>query len=101
MKTTAVMLAALGVIALGGIWLFVAPFGVGYQALGASWTTATRNDLATGGALTVTGLVSLVAYAGLAARDLLRRGPRSTQGDAPGQAAPQVGTLGEHGESGQ
>ncbi len=44
-----------------GLWLTYAPFVVGYQALGAGWSLATRNDLVV--AILVIGL-SLVGIAG-------------------------------------
>lgn len=95
MKPTRIVIPALIVLLGAGVWLFVAPFGVGYQLLGAPWTTATVNDLATGGALVVIALAGLVTYAALAARDLLRRGNATGPGD------PVESPAGERAVSGQ
>lgn len=75
MKASRVALFGLALIILAGAWLFAAPFGLAYQPLGAHWSTATRNDLATGGALLLIGAITLISYAALAARDLLARAP--------------------------
>lgn len=53
---------------LGGAWLVVAPFALGYQPENAAWVDATKVDVATGIGIVVLGLVSVAAFAaGLAA----------------------------------
>ena len=52
-----------------GIWLFLAPFIVGYQKVGQDWTDATKNDLWTGGALMAISALTLLLFAAFALRD--------------------------------
>lgn len=66
-----VAIGGLILIVLAGAWLFAAPFGLAYQPMGTSWTAATRNDLATGGALILIAAITLIAYAALMAKDLI------------------------------
>ncbi len=53
----------------GGVWLFLAPFVVGYQEVGEEWVAATRNDLWTGGLLMLVSTLTLFIFAALALRD--------------------------------
>jgi len=52
-----------GVLAVfgAGAWLLAAPFALGYQAVGASWTGATKTDVITGGVLAAVGFAGLFA----------------------------------------
>jgi hypothetical protein len=53
---------------LGGAWLVLAPFALGYQPNNAAWADATKVDVFTGIGILVLGLVSVAAFAaGLAA----------------------------------
>jgi hypothetical protein len=53
---------------LGGAWLILAPFALGYQPESAAWADATKVDVFTGIGILVLGLVSVAAFAaGLAA----------------------------------
>ncbi|PZS20291.1 MAG: hypothetical protein DLM54_05800 [Acidimicrobiales bacterium] len=69
-------MAALVVLLLAGIWVFVAPFAVGLQPSFSPWSTATRNALVTGGVLMVTALGGLITYGALGVRELLARAPQ-------------------------
>ena len=59
-----------------GIWLFLAPFIVGYQKVGQDWTLATKNDLWTGGALIAISFLTLLLFASFALRDAARAAER-------------------------
>jgi hypothetical protein len=52
-----------GVLAVfaAGVWLVAAPFALGYQAVEAGWTGATKTDVITGGVLAVAGFAGLFA----------------------------------------
>ena len=53
---------------LGGAWLILAPFALGYQPENAAWADATKVDVFTGIGILVLGLVTVAAFAaGLAA----------------------------------
>ncbi len=65
-----VAVTALVVVLLAGGWLVVAPFVVGFQAVGAHWTTLTRVDLWLGGGLLGLGFVALVTYVIAGLREL-------------------------------
>jgi hypothetical protein len=67
-------LAGAAAIALTGVWLIVAPFAVGYQPDGADWVDATVIGIATGAALIVLGLVTLVVLATAIRAEAHRRG---------------------------
>ncbi len=54
---------------VGGMWVFFAPFVVGYQKVGAHWTEATRTQMWTGGVLTVLSMLALLFFAVFAIRD--------------------------------
>jgi cytochrome c oxidase assembly factor CtaG len=73
MRTTRVGFAATALMGLAAAWVFFAPFIVGYQPRGGHWVTATRDDLAAGGAIAVAALAGLVTVAALTIRDLRRR----------------------------
>ncbi|MBF8187319.1 SPW repeat protein [Nonomuraea sp. K274] len=66
--------SALVLLFLGGLWLVVAPFAVGYQPRGAIYVDATINDLWVGGSVAALAFVSLVIYAADALRELAHRG---------------------------
>ena len=61
---------------LGGIWLFLAPFIVGYQDVGQDWLPATKNDLWTGGALIALSAMILVLFSTFLLRDAARAARR-------------------------
>ncbi len=82
MKPARLVVATLSLLTLAGVWLFAAPFGLGYQPLGAPWGNATVDDLATGGALILIGLGSLITYCVLSTRDLLARTKPDPASDA-------------------
>lgn len=65
-------LVLLGVTMVAGIWLFVAPFVVEYQPVGADWTTASLHHVVTGAALAAGGLLLLVGCAAMTLRQLER-----------------------------
>lgn len=53
---------------LGGAWLVLSPFALGYQPEHAAWADATKVDVFTGIGILVLGLVTVAAFAaGLAA----------------------------------
>ena len=57
---------------VGGVWLFQAPFIVGYQDVGQEWIRATRNDLWTGGGLIAISVLTLLLFSAFALRDASR-----------------------------
>jgi hypothetical protein len=78
-------LAGAAAIALTGVWLIIAPFAVGYQPEGADWIAATLIGVATGAALIVLGLVTLIVLATTIRAEAHRRGllPTSDVGAGP------------------
>src|SRR5437763_761845 len=68
-----------------GAWLMVAPFALGYQPYGDSWTGATTNDFWLGLAVVVVSLVGLALFAGslLVALRGMGATARSTSGRPP------------------
>lgn len=57
--------AALLTVAAGlGLWLFVAPFVVEYQAAGAAWLQATTDQVVTGAALAGAALLAVLVLVG-------------------------------------
>ena len=54
---------------LGGVWLFLAPFVVGYQEVGEDWIAATRNDLWVGGVLMAVSALTFFLFAAFALHD--------------------------------
>lgn len=67
---------------LGGVWLFLAPFVLGYQEVGEDWTMATRNDLWAGGVLIAISALTLFIFAALALRDVARAAERRRAEDS-------------------
>lgn len=76
MRSGRIAVLALVLLLAGGTWVFVAPFGLSLQPLAGPWTTATRNDLATGGAIMVAALAALAVYGALVVRELLAGAPQ-------------------------
>lgn len=74
-------------LALGGVWLLMAPSWVGYQAEGAPWVAATRNDVTVGAALLLTGLLAMFAQVALGLRDLVASAERASRDAAAGEVA--------------
>ena len=64
---------------LGGIWLFLAPFIVGYQKVGQDWIDATKNDIWTGGALMVVAVITILLFAAFGLRDAAHAARRRDQ----------------------
>lgn len=54
---------------MGGVWLFVAPFIVGYQEVGEDWIRATRNDMWNGGVLMAISALTIFLFLAFALRD--------------------------------
>ena len=54
---------------IGGVWLFLAPFIVGYQEVGEEWIGATKNDMWAGGALIAVSALTLFLFIAFALRD--------------------------------
>jgi hypothetical protein len=54
--------------AIVGVWLVLAPFLLDYQPVGARWVTATRQQLATGAALTAASVATVLTMVGTALR---------------------------------
>jgi hypothetical protein len=73
-----VALVALMLSLLGGVWLVVAPFLEHFQARGAGWAVATKDDVVVGVCLLVLSTAGLVAFAAGGLRELARRA-RSTE----------------------
>lgn len=76
-------------VMLIGIWLFIAPFAVGYQPEGADWVDATIIGIATGAAVTLLGLLALSVVAGALRVEVRRQGlaPTVRSSPADGDAA--------------
>jgi hypothetical protein len=71
-KIARVGVGLLVVMLLVGLWLFFSPFMFAYQPQGQHWVNATRNDLWTGGLLTLAAVAGLLGIAVAAVRDLIR-----------------------------
>ena len=70
---------------LGGAWLMVAPFLVGYQSRGGHWPEGTRNEFFVGLGLVGLSLTALVVFAGNALAELShRRVPAGIQAETDG-----------------
>ena len=84
---------------LGGAWLILAPFALGYQPEDAAWADATKVDVFSGTGILVLGLVSVAAFAaGLAATlraegALPPRGRRPAPPPEPDEATGEVAEL--------
>lgn len=72
---------------LGGVWLFLAPFIVGYQEVGEGWIDATRNDLWVGGILMAVSTLTLFLFAAFALRDAAIRADESRQAEEDSQSS--------------
>lgn len=72
---------------LGGVWIFVAPFIVGYQQVGEDWIRATRNDLWTGGALMAVSALTLFLFLAFAVRDAVRRADERRRAEEESQSS--------------
>ena len=57
---------------VGGLWLFFAPFAIGYQPIGHHWVEATRNDLWIGAGLIFFSAATLLLFLALSLRDASR-----------------------------
>jgi protein-S-isoprenylcysteine O-methyltransferase Ste14 len=55
-----------------GLWLFFAPFAIGYQPTGHHWSEATRNSLWIGAGLVFFSGLTLILYWAFALRDASR-----------------------------
>lgn len=69
-------LTALLAVGLIGGWLIAAPFVTGIQPRGERWLTATRDDVACGGALVGLAIVGLLGYLAASTRWLAAYGRR-------------------------
>lgn len=65
-------LATTAITFLVGIWVFLAPFIVGYQDVGRDWIDATKNDMSTGGALVAVSALTLLLFLAFGLRDAVR-----------------------------
>jgi hypothetical protein len=74
LRTPVGALLGLVLLALLGGWLIAAPFALGDQPRGATWTAATRTDVATGAALAGVALLGLLGYLAAAIAWLARYG---------------------------
>lgn len=72
MKVVSLGVITLLLTFLGGLWLMYAPFAIGYQAVGADWTLATRNDLVVAILVVGISLVGLTGYLGFALQEAAR-----------------------------
>jgi len=81
-------LAGASTVILVGVWLIIAPFAVGYQPDGADWADTTIIGVATGTAVILLGLLTLLVVGGALRAELRRRGlapsarTEPTDGDA-------------------
>ena len=92
-------------VILIGIWLVAAPFAVSYQPDGADWIDATIIGVATGVAVILLGLLTLLVVGGALHAEVQRRGLAPTvrtspvdgddavSGDDDHQSPPQPGDL--------
>jgi uncharacterized membrane-anchored protein len=58
---------------VAGIWLFLAPFIMGYQRVGEDWIDATRNDMWTGSVLMAVSALAFFLFVAFALRDAAAR----------------------------
>lgn len=72
-RRTTLAMSGFALTLAAGIWLYLAPFLLDYQGDAAAWATATKNHVATGAALAVLSLATLLGFAALATREALRR----------------------------
>lgn len=52
-----------------GLWLFFAPFAIGYQKIGAHWTEATTNSMWIGAGLVFFSSLTLILHGSFALHD--------------------------------
>ncbi|MGI9048561.1 MAG: hypothetical protein ACR2GU_04165 [Rubrobacteraceae bacterium] len=78
---------------LGGIWLVLAPFALGYQATGDSWTNATRNDVWFGIGLAIVSIIGFILYTLSLLRDLREKSIIAEEKDSPEQPMKSRATL--------
>ena len=71
---------------IGGMWLFLAPFIVGYQQVGEDWIRATRNDLWTGGILMAVSALTLFLFLAFAVRDAVARADERRRAEEESQS---------------
>lgn len=67
LRATIILLTLAGVV---GIWLALAPFVVGYQAVGDAWLSATTHHVVTGALLVAASLVTVLTVIGTGLRAL-------------------------------
>jgi hypothetical protein len=83
---------------LGGAWLIVAPFALGYQPENADWADATKVDVFTGTGILVLGLVSVAAFAAGLAATLRAEGalpPKARRAAPPPEPEEATGEVAE------
>jgi hypothetical protein len=83
---------------LGGAWLILAPFALGYQPENAAWADATKVDIFTGIGILVLGLVTVAAFAAGLAATLRAEGtlpPRARRAAAPPEPTEATGEVAE------
>jgi succinate dehydrogenase hydrophobic anchor subunit len=71
---------------IGGVWLFLAPFIVGYQEVGEDWIRATRNDLWTGGILMAISVLTFFLFVAFALRDVAARADERRRSEEDSQS---------------
>lgn len=83
-------LAGASAVALAGVWLVIAPFASGYQPDGADWVDATLVGVASGAALILLGLVTMIVLVRALRAEARRRGitPRTVEQTATGDEPP-------------
>lgn len=72
-RRTTLAMSGFALTLAAGIWLYLAPFLLGYQADAAEWATATKNHVATGAALAALSLATILTFTALATREAIRR----------------------------
>jgi hypothetical protein len=83
---------------VGGAWLILAPFALGYQPKNAAWADATKVDVFTGIGILVLGLVGVAAFAAGLAATLRAEGalaPRARRAAAPPEPVEATGEVAE------
>jgi hypothetical protein len=82
---------------LGGAWLILAPFALGYQPENAAWADATKVDVFTGIGILALGLVTVAAFAAGLAATLRAEGalPPRARRAAPPEPVEATGEVAE------
>jgi hypothetical protein len=83
---------------VGGAWLILAPFALGYQPKNAAWADATKVDVFTGIGILVLGLVSVATFAAGLAATLRAEGalaPKARRAAAPPEPVEASGEVAE------